>query len=323
MTPKEFEQFRNNAKRIVGYMPIKIACVTCQIPDDQIPKTSKLPSKKCLIRQCVDKAGISNCAYCSRFPCDTLKETAGLWNRQSIEKKLGMSISEKDYHSFVEPFEGLNRLEVIHASLKQEDIIEPVKLPRSETRIVDFPENILIKENLMDFKKVHKLLVDLDHSSLGLSDTDTFAQHHKLEKHKAHVLRFLWIFGNYGKLDTKGTSLVVDSETYQDNRGKEKTLSIWSFVKDVVFKPLAEFGVRCDRVTLEGFRIEDLTTGTGYLRKHGWVMSISFDEKIGGSDALKALQTYAKRLYKRHGSRAFNHFRNADMKVLSACAKQF
>ena len=45
MTPEEFEQFRNNAKRIVGYMPIKTACVTCQIPDDQIPITSKLPSK--------------------------------------------------------------------------------------------------------------------------------------------------------------------------------------------------------------------------------------------------------------------------------------
>jgi len=318
MTPEEFEQFRNNARRIVGYMPIKTACVTCQIPDGQIPKTLKLPSKKCLIRQCVDKTGISNCAYCSRFPCDTLKETAGLWNRQSIEKNLGISISEEDYYSFVEPFEGLNRLEAIHASLKQEDIFEPVKLPKSETRIVDFPENIPLKENLVGFKVVHKLLKDLAHSSLGLSDTDTFAQHHKLENHKAHVLKFLWIFGNYGKLDSERTSLVVDAETYQDNRGTEKTLSIWSFVKDVVFKALAEIGVRCERVTLKGVKIEDLTTGTGYLRKHGWVMRMSFEEKVGGSDALKALQTYSKKLYKKHGSRAFNSFRKADMKVLSA-----
>jgi hypothetical protein len=323
MTPEEFEQFRNNAKRIVGYMPIKTACVTCQIPDDKIPKTSKLPSKKCLIRQCVDKTAISNCAYCSRFPCDTLKETAGLWNRQSIGKKLGTSISEEDYHSFVEPFEGLNRLEAIHASLKQEDIVEPVKLPKSETRIVDFPENIPFKENLVGFKVVHKLLEDLDHSSLGLSDTDTFAQHHKLENHKAHVLRFLWIFGNYGKLDSERTSLVVDAETYQDNRGKERRLSIWSFVKDVVFKALAEFGVRCERVTLKGVKIEDLTTGTGYLRKLGWAMRMSFEERIGGCDALKALQTYAKKLYKKHGSRAFNRFRKADMKVLSEGYEHF
>ena len=316
MTPKEFEQFRNNAKRIVGYMLIKTACVTCQIPDDQIPKTSKLPSKKCLIRQCVDKTGIPNCAYCSRFPCDTLEETAGLWNRKSIEAKLGISISEGDYHSFVEPFEGLNRLEAIRASLKQEDIVEPAKVQRSQRNIVDFPENISFEENLEGFKAVHKLLKDLEYSSLGLSDTDTFAQHHKLENRKVHVLRFLWIFGNYGKIDSERMSLVVDAETYQDNRGKEKKLAIWSFVTDVVFKVLAEFGVRCERVTLKGVKIEDLTTGTGYLRKQGWAMRMSFEEKIGGPDTLKALQTYANKLENKYGSKAFNRFRNADMIVL-------
>ena len=147
-----------------------------------------------------------------------------------------MSISEKDYHSFVEPFEGLNRLEAIHASLKQEDSIEPVKLPRSETRIVDFPENLLFKENLVSFKIVHKLLADLEYSSLGLSDTDTFAQHHKLEKHKAHVLRFLWIFGNYGKLDSERTSLVVDAKTYQDNRGTEKNALYLVFCQECCFQ---------------------------------------------------------------------------------------
>lgn len=316
MTSKEFEQFKNKAKRIVGYMPIKTACVTCQIPDDQIPKTSKLPSKKCLIRQCVDKTGIPNCAYCSRFPCDTLKETAGLWNRKSIEVKLGISISEEDYHSFVKPFEGLNRLEAIRASLKQEDIVEPAKVQRSQRKIVDFPENISFEENLKGFKAVHKLLKDLEYSSLGLSATNTFAQHHKLENRKVHVLRFLWIFGNYGKVDSKSTSLVVDAETYQDNRGKEKKLAIWSFVTDVVLKVLAEFGVRCERVALKGMDIEDLTTGTGYLRKKGWVMRMYFEEKIGGSNALKALQTYVKKLDKKYGSKTFNHFRNADMKVL-------
>ena len=50
------------------------------------------------------------------FPCDTLKETAGLWNRRSIEAKLGVPLSEEDYISFVEPFKVLNRLGVIRAS---------------------------------------------------------------------------------------------------------------------------------------------------------------------------------------------------------------
>ena len=317
MTAEEFEQFKNNAKRILGYMPIKTPCVTCQTPDAEIPKKTLLPNRKCLIRQCVDKTGISNCAYCSRFPCDTLKATAGVWNRQSIETKLGSPISEEEYHAFVEPFEGLSRLEAIHASLKPDEIVEPAKVTKSERRIIGFPENLPLKEDIASFRAVHKLLASLEHSSLGLRDTDTFAQQHKLENQKAHVSRFLWIFGNYGKFEKEnGTHLVVDAETYQANRGKEKTLSIWSFVEEVVFKVLAEFGVCCERVALKGVKNEDLTTGTGYLRKRGGVMKVSFEERIGGTAALEALQTYVKKLDKKYGSRAFQRFRRADMQIL-------
>ena len=108
----------------------------------------------------------------------------------------------------------------------------------------------------------------------------------------------------------------VDSEIYQDNRGKQKTLSIWSFVKDIVFNALVEFGVCCELIALDGIKIEDLTTGTGYLRKKGWVMNISFEKKIGGSDALKALQTCTKKLDKKYGSKAIQRFQNADMTFL-------
>jgi len=317
MSAEEFEQYRKKGKEILGYMPIKTPCVTCQIPDEKIPKTTKLPNKKCLIRQCVDKAGVANCAYCSRFSCETLKATAGLWNRKSIEGKLGAPISEEDYHSFVEPFEGLNRLEAIHASLKTDEIVEPAKVPKTKTRIVEFPNNLQVKEDLTSFKAVHNLLLNIDDSSLGLKDTDTFAQQHKLENQKAHILRFLWILGNYGKFEKRVSSyLVVDAESYYVNRGKEKTLSIWSFVEDVVFKFLAEFGVSCELDALKGVMTEDLTTGTGYLRKKGWIMRMSFEEKIGGVAALKALQTYAKKLDKKYGSRAFQRFREADMKIL-------
>jgi hypothetical protein len=317
MTAKEFEQFRNHGKKILGYMPIKTPCVTCQTPDDKIPKTSKLPNKRCLIRQCVDKTGVVNCAYCSRFPCDTLKATAGVWNRESIESKLGASLSEEEYHSFVEPFEGLSRLDAIRASLNPDEIVEPAKGVASKTRIVDFPKHLSLKEEMGSFKAVHDLLVTIDHSSLGLKDTHTFAQQHKLENRKAHILRFLWILANYGKFGKENSPhLVVDAETYTDNRGKEKTLSIWSFVEDVVFKVLAEFGVCCECVALKGVKNEALTTGTGYLRKRGWVMRMSFEEKIGGTAALKAIQTYAKKLDKKYGSRALQRFRDADMTVL-------
>jgi len=318
MAAKEFEKYKNNAKRVLGYMPIKTPCAICQTPDSEIPKGTKLPRRKCLIRQCVDKTGVENCAYCSRFPCDTVKATGGIWNRKKIEEKLGAPISDEEYHVFVEPFEGINRLEAIRASLRPEAIVEPAKVPASETRIVDFPENLpFSKEETASSKAVHKLLASIKRSSLGLTDTDTFAQHHRLKNRMAHVLRFLWILGRYGKFEKeKSAYLMVDAGTYEANRGSENTLAIWFFVKDTVFKVLSEFGVCCERVALEGVKEEDLATGTGYLRSKGWVMRVSFKEKIGGVAALKALQTYTGKLDEKYGKKAFQHFSDADMRIL-------
>ena len=317
MSAEDFEQYRNEAKNILGYMPIKTPCVTCQTPDAEIPKESRLPNRKCLIRLCVDKAGVANCAHCSRFPCDTLKATAGAWNRASIEAKLGAPISEEEYHSFVEPFEGITRLEAIRASLKPDEIVEPAKVPAYETRIVDFPKNLSFSEEEIASFKAVLARANLNGSSLGMRGTDTFVQQHKLENLQAHVSIFLWILGNYGKLGKeKSQRLVVDAEPYIANRGGEKTLAIWSFVEDTVLKVLSEFGVCCERVALEGVADEDLTTGTGYLRRKGWFMRMSFEEKVGGAAALKALQTYARRLDEKYGKKAFQHFRSADMQIL-------
>ncbi len=318
MTTEEFERFRNDAKRILGYMPIKTPCLTCQTPDSKIPTESKLPNRRCLIRQCVDNIGVVNCAYCSRFPCDTVKATGGVWNRKNIEGKLGAPISEEEYHVFVEPFEGISHLQTIRASLKPEEIVEPTRLSTSETSIVDFPEDLpFSKEETASFEAVHKLLATIRRSPLGLRDTNTFAQQHTLESRRAHVLRFLWILGRYGKFEKeKSASLVVDAGSYEANRGSEKSLAIWSFSKDTVFKVLSEFGVRCERVALSGVKEEDLVTGTGYLRSRGWVMRMSFEEKIGGTIALNALQTYTLKLDVKYGKKAFQHFSSADMQIL-------
>ena len=149
---------------------------------------------------------------------------------------------------------------------------------------------------------------------MGLSDTDTFAQHHKLENLRVHVMRFLWILGAYGKFEKeKSANLVVDAKTYVANRGSQKTLAIWSFVKDTVFRVLSEFGVCCERVALKGVKKEDLVTGTGYMRSKGWIMTMYFEDEIGGAATLKAMQEYAQRLEKEHGKKAFKHFRNANM----------
>ena len=109
---------------------------------------------------------------------------------------------------------------------------------------------------------------------------------------------------------------MVDAGTYFANRGGEKTLAIWSFVEDTIFKVLSEFGVCCERVALKGVKEEDLTTGTGYLRYNGWVMRMSFEEKIGGTAALKTLQTYIRRVDKKYGKKAFQHFRDVNLQIL-------
>ena len=318
MTAEDFERYRNNAKRILGYMPIKTACQTCQTPDTKLPKGSKLPNRNCLIRQCVGKTGATNCAYCSRFPCETAKGTAGVWNREKIEAKLGMPLTEEEFHTFVEPFEAIKRLMTIRASLKQTEILEPAKAPTPEIRIADLPDNLPFpKKEIESFKMVHKLLTILERSSLRLRDTDTFAQHHQLEKRRAHVQRFLWILGRHGKLEKeKGVGLVLDAGTFEANRGSEKALAIWPFLKDNVFEVLSELGICCERIALKGVKEEDLVTGTGYLRSRGWTVKMSFREEIGGTAALKALQTLTQRLEEKHGKRAVQHLRAADMRIL-------
>ena len=318
MSINDFEHFRNSAKRILGYMPIKSPCVMCQTPDTDIPQKTKLPNRKCLIRQCVDKSGITNCAYCSRFPCDTLKATSGLWTRENIEQKLGSQISEEEYTIFVKPFEGISRLNAIRNSLESEQIGEPAKAPKSKISIVEFPENLSFsKGQLASFKSVHKLLASLVRSSLGLTNTDTFAQYYKLEGLRANIFRFLWIIGNYGRFTKeKKPHLEIDGATYEANRGNQKTLAIWPFVRNTVFKILSEFGVCCERMVLKGVKEEDIVTGTGYLRREGWTMAMFFEEKIGGTAALDSLQEYAHRLDTAHGKKAFQHFQNADMQVL-------
>ena len=107
--------------------------------------------------------------------------------------------------------------------------------------------------------------------------------------------------------------LVVDAKTYLDNRGTPT----WSFMKDVIFKTLAQFGVRCERVTLEEVKEKDLTTRGGYLRGKGWILRMTFDEKAGGIAVLRALEDYSKKLDKKYGKKAFRHFKTIDMHVLS------
>jgi len=319
MTAKEFEQYKKKAKKILGHTLLKTPCHTCQIPDEEIPKGSKLPPRNCLIRQCVDKIGIKNCAYCSKFPCEGMKSIAGAWNREFFEEKHGARVPEEDYRAFIKPFEGMKHLEEVRASLDPDDIVEAPVVPQLKIEVVDFPRDLpFSKKETAAFKSLHQVLASLKRSSLGLKDTDTFAQQQRLKNRIPHFLRFLWILGRFGDLKIEnGVHLIVDAKTYIDNRGGEKTLATWSFVNDVIITILSEFGVPCERVMLKGVKEKDLTTSGGYLRSKGWIMMMTFDENAGGVNALKALQTYVEKLDEKYGKKAFRYFSDVDMQVLS------
>ncbi len=314
MADEEFEQFRKRAKQILGYMPMKTPCLTCQILDEDIPKGAKLPPRNCLARKCVTRMNIENCAYCSRFPCDFIKEHSTQWNRKFFEEKHGKPVTDEDYTAFIEPFEGLKRLEATRASLKPEDIVEAAKVAPLKTQNVGFPDLSLPKEEKLAFEKLHRLLANVKRSSLGLTDIDTFAQQQRLKNRIPYLMRFLWILGRFGKLeDDNGSRLVVDAKTYIDNRCSEKTLATWSYVRDVIFKILPKFGVHGKLVPLT----KKWKTEMEGLKQKGWNIEISFDESLGGATALEALQTYTRKLEEKYGKRAFRHFQNVDMHVLS------
>jgi len=319
-TNEEYRQFREKCKEVLGFSPTDNAytnCVGCQTPDKERPKEAKIPRLSCLIRQCVDKMGIKNCAYCSRFPCGQIKEVGTLWSREKIEKKHGKPISEEEFQMFVEPFEGLKHLQVIRASLKPEEIVEVATLTFTP-KIIEFPKNLSCStEEKAAYKALHQLLATIKRSPLGLMDTDTFPQQQRLKDRTLQFLRFLWILGCYGEFKKEdGAYIEIDAKKFMDNRGNEKALAYQWLVKQTIFRILQEFRVHCEIVPAKGLKEEDLVTGMGGLRSKGWTMKLSLEEHAGGEAVLKALQTYTKRLEKKYGNKGFKYFTDADMQVL-------
>lgn len=317
-TDEEFQRFADRCKEILGYRPMKSPCLTCQTPDEQLPKGAKIPLRNCQVRQCVDKIEVKNCAYCSRFPCEEIRDHGTQWTREKFEKRYGRPISEEDYLTFIEPFEGLKHLEGMRASLSPNDIVEATTVQPLEIRIVEFPEDLpFSRKETSAFKTLHGVLASVKRSSLGLADTDTFARQTRLKNRILYFLRVLWIFGRVGEFQEEdGSYLMVDAKTYMDNRGKEKNLAVWPYVEKVIFRILSEFGVQCERVLVEEGKKKEATTPMGYLRDQGWIMTMAFDEYAGGVAALKALQTYTRKLDGKYGKKAFRHFSDVDMRVL-------
>jgi hypothetical protein len=226
------------------------------------------------------------------------------FSREKVEARLGTPVPEEDYLAFVEPYEGAKHLDGIRASLGPEDIVEmtPVSL---EPRLADFPDALPFSEGeKVAYEALYRLL-----GAIGAASGISYGWREVLKKKRRHLLKMLWAFGCFGKLEEEGgPHLVLDSATYL----AQKIHSNYSVVGDY-FKALGEYGVRCEHVPVEE---EGWLTPTGALRKSGWYMKMSLDEDAGGVTVLDALRAYAARLDEAYGKNAFRRFSRADMRVL-------
>jgi hypothetical protein len=224
----------------------------------------------------------------------------------------GRPMTEEEYERYIEPFEALDRLQRIRATVRPDEIVEAQTVPPLKAKIAEFPDSLTGPQSA-NFKQVHSMLMTLKESTLGGVDADLAVQQHRLKNRVKHLFRFLWILAAYGQLEeANGQAIVIDPETYKNNRGSETQLMVLSTLEGVIFSNLAEVGVEAKIVELA----KDWKTPMGFLRMGSWKMKLTFTEKLGGLASLNAFQEYGKALKKKHGKRAFRYFKDADMSVL-------
>lgn len=321
MSVEDYEQFKIDCKKVLVYSPTGSYqnCLGCQTPEDQIPKDSPIPLRNCTTRLCVKRNEIENCAYCSRFPCAYIKVKTVEWSREKIEKKLGKPISDENFNKFVEPFESFNHLKDIRDNLKKMDVVEAKTLPSLKSRITPFPKNLKYTDDeIASFKQIHELITEIKTSTLGLKDTDVYAQQERLKSRIKQFLRFLWIFGTYAEKDFDNDSLIIDAKSYLNNRRSESSLGNWPYLEEVLIKNFELIGLKCEPIQLSKERIgsKGWITPTGALRDRNWKIIISTISKYAGTKLLNALFEYCQKLDTKYDKRSFSYFTKADLRVL-------
>lgn len=286
----------------------RMYCDGCQTPDEENPV---LLNPACITRRCAQKNRVETCAHCSEYKAcmHELRIFSQEITREKIEARRGAPIPEKDYIAFVEPFEHLNHLEQIRASLKSKDIIK-AEILSVKPKIAGFPDALTFsKKKNLAFKALYQIL-----AAVAFISGNTYAQQVELKRRKDYLFKLLWAFGLYGELKKEnGSYLVIDSQTYfaQKLPGHLRTV-----VLNLEF--LRKHGAQAEIVSLtkEKYGQKGWLTPMGWLRKEGWLLKISFDDKAGGGSALKALQDYVAILNEKYSEKALKYFKKVDMNPL-------
>lgn len=279
-------------------------CDGCLVPDEK----RKVYYLNCHVRKCAITNGIENCACCSGYPCQEVLTIHSLQepdSRKKIEERLGTAIPDNDYLAFIEPYEGIKHLNKIRESLGTHEIVE-MKRFSVRPKIVAFPCDLgFFKQELSGYKNFYQIL-----SVLEVSDDVSYARKFTVEKNRKQLLKILWTFGRYGELKVNDKSyLVLDSETFSN----QKISSYYSNVLNYM-RLLKKYGIICEIIPLQE---TDWLTPTGALRKSGWFMKLSIDEKVGGDLTINALKNYTLKLEEKHDKNAFRYFSKADFQALN------
>ena len=285
-------------------------CDGCQIPDEQ----RNVFYLNCIVRKCALSNGIKNCAYCSLYPCDEVKylHTTFVENiREKTAATLGREIPDRDYYDFIEPYEGIKKLNTIRKTVGRNEIKEPKKF-HLKSKIREFPsESLASKKDDPIIKSLYGLLAKIN----GPAPSVSFAKREALKRKRPYMNLLLWTFGLYGTFRKKDDAfLTIDSKDY----AKLKNQRIYSKVKDY-FQVYKDYGADFALIPLE----EGWLSSSGGLRiKLGrreipaWSMTLSFDSNLGGKNGLVALQDYSKKLSAKYGEKAFDYFVKSDLGVL-------
>jgi hypothetical protein len=102
-------------RKYYGHQNYTVENVRC----DGCLADGRLADKTCGIRPCAIEKGLDNCACCDDYPCDILKNTAGLNSRKSFTARFGQ-IPEEDHNICMRMFENEPRLKEIRKTLGKE-----------------------------------------------------------------------------------------------------------------------------------------------------------------------------------------------------------
>ena len=249
------------------------------------------------------KNGLDNCAYCTAYPCEELREVHSIQNiknREDFIRKKGVEISEKDYKRTIEPYTGLAHLQEIRKNLSEDDYKDFKKFTASPK----FATKEKLSEKPKNLKAIYALL-----TNLAVADNVSYAKYLTLVNKRKKLLLILWTLGSYGIIHKKGEYLELDGKTFLSN----KISSIYSVLKGY-FLDLKIHGVICEIIPLDDKKW--LTPGGG-LRKEGWVIRLSFGTSLSGRKTLLKLKEYISALKTNYDKAAFRLFSRADMKVLN------